>query len=393
MAKGMKSDALITPLFVGLFFVQFLSFFSFQMLHYTLPLYVARIGGGNRSVGLAAGCLTFAMMCTRPLAGMLLDRGDRRRVLLISQCCLVGANLLYFGARTIPLLVAFRFLHGFFWAFAATSVTTVVADIIPRSRMGEGMGLFTMAIGVAMAIAPGVGFFAVSLGGFPNLFKLCAISSAAALTLSFFLYGKTHRGGRGEERSEGKARPFLGAAVPAALLIGSVAIVSSSLSSFLPLYAPQVGASSAIPFFSLSAGLQLLFRPVAGKLTDHCSTRVILGPALLLLSSAFIFLAVAPFPGWMFLAAAAHGISFGTLMGGLQTAALLSAKGSQYGAATATFFLGFDVGNGLGPLVAGTLADAVGYRGVYGFLSTIPILSLCLFGVGRSLWGRRLRTR
>ncbi|MDR0340115.1 MAG: MFS transporter [Puniceicoccales bacterium] len=389
MAKELGREALITPLFAGLFFVQFLSFLSFQMLHYTFSLYVAELGGGNRSVGLAAGCLTFAMLCTRPLAGLLLDRGSRRAVLLISQFCLIAVILSYRSVRTISLLIAVRFLHGFFWAFAATSVTTVVADIIPRSRMGEGIGIFTLAIGIAMAVAPGIGFSTVSRGGFLDLFRLCAISSFAALTLSFFLCGKFRQGNRNASQDSEKAGPFLGAAVPAGLLIGSVAIVSSSISSFLPLYVSQLGAPSAIPFFSLSAGLLLLSRPVAGKLVDRHSARAVLSPALFLLSVVCVLLAVAPFPGWMYLSAAAHGISFGALMGGLQTMALLSASSSRYGAATATFFFGFDIGNGLGPLLAGSIADLVGYRGAYGAFSGIPILAIALLGLSGALRKRR----
>ncbi|MDR0679409.1 MAG: MFS transporter [Puniceicoccales bacterium] len=393
MAKGSEREALITPLFVGLFFVQFLSFLSFQMLHYTLSLYVAELGGGNRSVGLAAGCLTFAMLCTRPLAGLLLDRGSRRTVLLASQLCLIAIILSYQHVRTIPALIAVRFLHGFFWAFAATAVTTVVAAIIPRSRMGEGMGIFTLAIGIAMAIAPGIGFSTVFRTGFFDLFRLCAISAAAALALSFFMRGKLRQGDRKSAQGPERAGPFLGAAVPAGLLIGSVATISSSISSFLPLYAGQLGASSAIPFFSLSATLLLLSRPVAGKLVDRHSARTVLSPALLLLSLVCALLAIAPFPGWMYFAAAAHGISFGALMGGLQTMALLSADCDRYGAATATFFFGFDIGNGLGPLVAGSLADLIGYRGTYGVFSGIPILAVGLLALSGVLRKRHLRSR
>jgi MFS family permease len=284
----------------------------------------------------------------------------------------------YRAVHSIPALIAVRFLHGFCWAFAATAVTTVVAGFLPRTRLGEGMGIFTMAIGIAMAVAPAIGFSIAEWKGFDSLFLLCAATIVTALILSFFLRTNAHSEPKKAKTGE-RATPLLFSAVPAALLISAVAVVSSSISSFLPFYAQQLGSPSAVPFFTLSAGLLLLSRPVAGKLMDCYPARVVLVPSLVFLCVSCALLAAAPFSGWMLAAAAAHGLAFGSLLGGLQTLALVGVDRSHYGAATSTFFLGFDVGNGLGPLIAGALADAIGYRGSYATLALLPLLAALLF--------------
>ncbi|MDR3317039.1 MAG: MFS transporter [Puniceicoccales bacterium] len=353
-----------TANFAWLFVVQILAFFVAQMLLTTLPLLVDRLAGDNRSVGICSGAMVFAMLFSRPFGGLLLDRFGRRKILLCAQIGLGISLMAYFAATSIAALVAVRILHGLFWAIAATSVSTIVAGLLPANRLGEGMGIFTLSIGIAMGAAPAVGFAIVEHYSFNALFLTCIVLNF----LGFFLTSRL-RLPFVRDTTTATDRPastlFLRSALPPCLLIFMVASASSSITSFLPLYARQLGSPSAVPFFTISALVLLISRPIAGRLVDRYSALFISIPALFLLLLAFFALAHAPFPGWLSVAAVLHGLSFGALLGSLQVMALVGVKSCHFGAATATFFLGFDVGNGLGPLFSGAIADFFGYRTMY----------------------------
>ena len=57
----------------------------------------------------------------------------------------------YLFASTIFLLLAVRILHGAGFGITTTTYGTVVSDLIPSARRGEGMGYFGLSGTIAMA--------------------------------------------------------------------------------------------------------------------------------------------------------------------------------------------------------------------------------------------------
>jgi MFS family permease len=63
----------------------------------------------------------------------------------------------YFVAAGIAFAVILRTIHGAFHAASSNSASTWVADIIPRSRMGEGLGMYGLSMAISTAVAPALG--------------------------------------------------------------------------------------------------------------------------------------------------------------------------------------------------------------------------------------------
>ena len=61
---------------------------------------------------------------------------------------------MYFGAQSLFLLLALRFLHGIGFGMATTATGTIVTDVAPAHRRGEALAYF----GVFMSL-PMVGGF------------------------------------------------------------------------------------------------------------------------------------------------------------------------------------------------------------------------------------------
>lgn len=76
-----------------------LLFMIFEMLLPTLPLFVTEIGGGASQVGLVTDIFTLSAMLTRPFAGLLASKMDKKFLLIFG--ILINAFL---HPTTVPLL-------------------------------------------------------------------------------------------------------------------------------------------------------------------------------------------------------------------------------------------------------------------------------------------------
>jgi MFS family permease len=143
----------------------------------------------------------------------------------------------------------------------------------------------------------------------------------------------------------------------------------------------QLDLPSAVSFFTISAVVLLIFRPIAGRFVDRDRATAVIVTGLLLFSAVCVIISRTPLPSysllgipcWLILAAFFYGIAFGSLLGSLQATALMRTTPECYGTATATFFLGFDCGNGLGPVLFGSVCGILGYRATYAYFA-LPLL-------------------
>ena len=64
-------------------------------------------------------------------------------------------------------------------------------------------------------------------------------------------------------------------------------------------------------------------------------------------------------------AGALVGLGYGTIATSCQTISIKEAPKHRVGMATATFFIGANVGTGIGPFILGFIIPVLGYRGLY----------------------------
>ena len=65
----------------------------------------------------------------------------------------------YLIAGTLTLFILFRIIHGVSFGMVTVSGNTIVIDIMPSSRRGEGLGYYGLANNIAMSIGPMFGLF------------------------------------------------------------------------------------------------------------------------------------------------------------------------------------------------------------------------------------------
>ena len=370
----MEKQSFLSRNFFVVSLVNLFIFFGFQMIFPVLPQYIQKMGGGPEVIGLVMGIFTVSTLIARPFAGWLLDRVKRKLVLIGGLAVFMAMLFSYALAHTIALVILVRLVHGLGWGFSCTSTATIAAGIIPRERFGEGMGWFSLANSLAMAVAPAAGIYVGMHYRLQSVFYLSSALAFVALCLAFFIRCPNRRNPPASVRfvlyDKDAVRP--------AVLMFFLSVTYGSVISFLPLYAAGLGIPNIGIFFSIYALAILITRPAAGKLIDRLGLDIAVLPGFLCVFIGIAGLACAR-ELWQFgVVAAVYGLGFGALQTTIQTMAVRDTPFHRLGIANATLFSGFDLGMGLGVIALGSIAALYGYRNMYWF-TLLPVIFAVLF--------------
>ncbi len=127
-------------------------------------------------------------MLAAPAAGVIADKFDRRRVLLIDQSYLAGlafgfALLLIFGLEEIWHLHAFSFFSGAGWGLMNPLRQTLVANSVPRERLMNAIALNSMAFNSMRMVGPGIAGVMIVVFGAEMNFVLQAVAYGVVVFL------------------------------------------------------------------------------------------------------------------------------------------------------------------------------------------------------------------
>lgn len=288
----------------------------------------------------------------------------------------IAITVSYTWLSTVALILLFRFIHGFGWGALNTAANTIATDIIPVSRFGEGMGYFTLAGNVAMAISPGIGLYIIGR----HSFKAASLLSSALLLLGLvFSFALKYRPIDKQEQPIARTAIFEKAAIRPSIIIFFITITYGVVNSFLALYAIERGIANAGMFFTVMAIALVVSRPVFGMVVDRFSYSYAIVPGLIIIILSMLVLAQASTLSLLLVSGAAYGVGFGAAQTSLQSMAVSEAPRDRLGAANSTFFTAFDSGIGFGSILLGNVASAFGYSKMF-LWSTVPaVLALLLF--------------
>ncbi|RKD22848.1 MFS transporter [Ammoniphilus oxalaticus] len=361
-------------------------FLSFQMLIPTLPVFVANMGGDELAVGMVISVFTISALLARPFAGKALDSMDRRKVLVIGLILFILCSSGYYWMSTIFLVLSLRFIHGIGWGISTTAYGTIVSDLIPQQRRGEGMGYYGLSSNFAMAFAPLIGIWIMNDMGFGPLFTVSVTLGVIGLILSQFIhYPEPQRAPQSSsDEPERKGNFYAGlverSSLFPSLLMLMISVTYGGIVSFITLFGKEVGIGNVGWFFLGNAVVIMLTRPFAGKLFDMKGHAWVLLPGIICLASGVLLLSFADTTTSLLIAAIFYGFGFGAVQPSLQAWTIDRAAPHRRGAANSTFFSAFDLGIGIGAMGLGAIANASSYALMYRYSAIMTVSFLVVYG-------------
>jgi len=129
--------------------IQFTVIVDFLIVMPLGPQYMRVFGISPGQFGLIVSSYAISAGISGFLAGLFLDRFDRRPALLFLYLGFAIGTLFCALAPTYPLLVAARVVAGAFGGLSGALILAVIGDVIPEARRGAAMGLVMSSFSVA----------------------------------------------------------------------------------------------------------------------------------------------------------------------------------------------------------------------------------------------------
>ena len=305
--------------------------------------------------------------------------------------------------------------------------------MIPRKRIGEGIGYFGLGHIIATAAGPALGLYIGERYGLSATF-LVAGAIMLAVSAMLFMLPYTERKSAGETAIKGgaglrtadsakhsaagnavlrtadNAEPrntnneghdssirkklritdFIAAQVLPLAFFGSVfSMFNGVISSYLVLLGEERGIENISLYFTVNAIALVIVRVTAGRVYDKYGMSAVLLPAFALAAVAALFIGFARALPIILMASVIKAFAQGSAQPTIQAECIRMLPEGKSGVATSTYYIGADIGQGFGPMLAGMIASAWNYQVMFTacagiFAVTLLLYCIRLFARGKS---------
>lgn len=381
----MNKPKLWTKDFIIVSSVNFFLTLVFYLLIVIIGVYaVDEFHATTSQAGLVTGIFIVGALFGRLFIGRSIDRIGRKKTLFIGLILFTITTLFYFIHIGIGFLLLTRFLHGVTMGIASTATGTIVAQIIPTKRKGEGIGYYSMSATLATAIGPFIGLYMSQHTNTQMIFTLCLALGIFSFITAFFVFvPQVERSTETTEKKGFNLSQFVEPmAVPIAVITLVMAFCYSSVLSYINFYAIEINLVSTASFFFLVYSMAVLIsRPFTGRLMDVKGANYVMYPAFVLFAAGMMLLASAQNSLTLLLGGALIGLGFGNMQSCTQAIAVKLTPPHRMGLATSTFFIFLDAGLGFGPYLLGFFIPMFSYANLYMILGVVVLLSSGLYFV------------
>lgn len=333
--------------------------------------------------GLAISIFVVGSLASRLVFSRWIEKVGQKKILCLGLFLNLVITLLYFIAHDILFLYAIRFLHGAAFGIVTSTAATIAANLIPKERRGEGLAYFNLSPTLGNGIGPFLGMFIYQHSGFNMVFVVSTITAALSLLLGIFTSVPEIKLTL-QQTAELKGfslRNFLEPkAIPISIFLTVIIMSYSIIVSFLTLYAIEVNLlESASFFFIVYSGAVFFTRPLIGRLFDLKGANLIIYPAILLFSVGMLMVSQSYFGYVLLLSAVLLGIACGSICSLAQTITVQLSPQHRLGIANSTYFIFYDLGVAIGPLLFGILLPLAGYRKAFALFALVSFACIILY--------------
>lgn len=345
----------------------FVSMLGMGIVSPFLPIYANTLGASSLQVGLIQAAFNITGIGTLLFVGRLSDRFGRKSFLSAGLSVLAIASVGLMFSRDIVRLIVWRLVQGLGASAHLPIAQAYLGDITPEGNEGKWMGYFNAVLFAGMGAGPLIGGVITDAFSIRAAFLFMAVLNILGLiaTLVFLKEMPRKTATRGHTST---MAPLKSSTMRGVLWYRmTTGIGTASLMAFMPLFAGlRVGLSASLIGILLAARSPLaILQSYTGRLADRWDRRsmVIWGG----IGSA-VAIALLPEAGGFWLLLLIYiSVTIGQAFGIPAANAYVVHEGRTYGmgASMTMFMMAMQIGNGIGPIVLGSIADGFGLESAF----------------------------
>ena len=381
MENSRNSTSLWSKEYVITLLVGLITSFGFSMVYTIISAYSIKIGATLSIAGVVSGIFSISALVSRPFSGLVSDRYNKKRLFVVSTLAIAIAFLGYSVSSNISILMFFRIFHGAAFALSGTASIALISELVPKSRLAEGLGYFGVSQMISRIVGPSMGVYIKELFGYNTLFYCIAALHILALLVLLVLPYKFDK-----QRQQKKAKIALIDLVAIEVLVyaaigGVFSLGNGVINSFLVLMGAKRAISNISLYFMVNASAVAVARLFAGRQADQSSITSIVNVSLFCAATAALLLSFGYSLAPIIYAAVLMGIGLAGGQVSLQAECIRAVDEKRSGIAVSTFYIGADVGNGIGPMIGGAISNRFNYGAMFLSLGGLLSVTFLVFNI------------
>jgi MFS family permease len=361
-------------------------YMNLQMITPALPTYVSeKFGSSSVMISFVISAFAITALLSRIFVGGLMERANKKTFLFWGLLIFTASSMGYYFAGSVALIVWVRMLAGVGFGMTSTTYGTMVSDIVPAKRMGEGIGYFGLSTSLSMSLAPVLGLYL--LNQFSPFMLIAVATLLLAIIFPLTLMIKTPPKSIKPQAEKNAARAGTkldmmdkNLLLPCGLNL-LLSVTYGGVISFITLFGKEMHIANVGWFFLCNALMVVLVRPFSGKLFDTKGHAAVLPFGSFMVVVGLLLLSFANSMPSLIASALCYGVGYGTLQPALQAWSIQSVAPQRRGMANGVFLNSIDLGIALGSICLGFIATVTSYAEVYRVSSLFMVLFIVIYSL------------
>lgn len=362
----------------------FLIALGFGLVAPVLPQFATTFGVGNTEASVIVAIFAFMRLVFAPAGGALIGRLGERPVYVAGLLIVAASTAACAFAQDYWQLLLFRGLGGAGSVMFTVASMALVVRLAPPESRGRVSGAYASAFLIGNVCGPIVGGLLAGFGLRVPFLAYAAALVVAAVVVQTQLSHQRRGSGPKQEHADMPLAEALAAGAYRTALISSfvngwatfgVRMATVPLFAVAALGSGPEAAGFALAVFAAGNAAALTF---SGRLADTLGRKPMMITGLLVAGASTAAIGFTSELGWFLAASALAGVGSG-LFGPAQQAAVADVIGTgrSGGKVLAVYQMTSDVGAIVGPVLAGVLADRLGYGWAFGVTGGIMLVAAC----------------
>ena len=384
---GKVKAKLWTNQYVIIILLSLVMFASFYMITAGFPIFVSTISDNPALAGIMTTTLMVASLITRFFASVIIQKVNMKLLLIISLIYFLGTIGLTFVNTSIGFLIAIRALQGIGFSMLTILVFTMSSNIVPKSRLGEGIVFFAMSTSVGTTMGPLIAISYLANYSFRSMMMITLGLMAFSLLCSFFTKNMKVEKEK-ESLDDTNKEPFYKYMFDKRVLLPCILVSFNYIAiagtvNFMGAFGKEINVGGRISQFFIAQGIAMVIvRAFSGKIFDKFGHRILIIPGAIAGAIGLGLLGFSTSMWMIWISGILFGIAFAIIHPIIQAWALTLVPPEKKATANSMLLIFIDAGLAIGSVGLGFLAKVVGYGMTFSYSAAFMIIILILYLFG-----------